>query len=270
MQTISCHEALASMMAMPIMVVTSVKTVPSKKSPKGSVRVRERTTTYEGSSGPRELLEAIVIQARAAVKGLEGPKLNEPVVEMTEEEKRMTSDEKGKAKDTGRTQSEENAKMLKFCQRIIDTAEAIDRSLAETKGDAFLQRLRASLPKIPGTAEQSVGEVRAGETEEDTKKAYVEWANRVRFEYCDLTIPSLDAPGQEDDSPHFKFFYNNEARMLANADIPKRSLAIAKEVRETTVVARFSLTPVRSLITARRTHNESTGRLELLDLLAGG
>ncbi|KAI0717965.1 ubiquitin conjugating enzyme family protein [Fomitopsis betulina] len=233
LETISCHEALASMMAMPIMVVTSVKTVPSKKSPRGSARVRERTTTYEGSSGPRELLEAIVIQARAAVKGLEGPKLNEPVVEMTEEEKRMTSVEKGKAKDTGRTQSEENAKMLKFCQRIIDTAEAIDRSLAETKGDAFLQRLRASLPKIPDSTEQNGGDVRAGETEEDTIKAYVEWANRVRFEYCDLMIPLSEAPGQgnnDDESPHFKFFYNNEARMLANADIPKRSLAIAKEL----------------------------------------
>ncbi|KAH9927315.1 uncharacterized protein B0H18DRAFT_1004044 [Fomitopsis serialis] len=232
LETISCHEALASMMAMPIMVVASVKTVPSKKSPRGSPRVRERTTIYEGSSGPRELLEAIVIQAQAAVKGLEGPKLNEPVVEMTEEEKRMTSDEKGKAKDAGRTQSEENAKMLKFCQRIIDTADAIDRSLAETKGDAFLRRLRASLPKIPGSAEQSVAQVRAGDTEADTVKAYVEWANRVRFEYCDLTIPPSDAPGQgnDDESPHYKFFYNNEARMLANADIPKRSLAIAKEL----------------------------------------
>jgi hypothetical protein len=36
---------------------------------------------------------------------------------------------------------------------------------------------------------------------------------------------------ESDTTPHFKFFYNNEARMLANSDIPKRSLAIAKEVR---------------------------------------
>lgn len=38
----------------------------------------------------------------------------------------------------------------------------------------------------------------------------------------------LDEP--EDQAPHYKFYYSNEARMLANADIPKRSLAIAKEV----------------------------------------
>ena len=44
---------------------------------------------YEGSSGPRELLEAIVIQARAALKGLEGLKeQKQDDAPMTEEEKR--------------------------------------------------------------------------------------------------------------------------------------------------------------------------------------
>ena len=66
-------------------------------------------------------------------------------------------------------------------------------------------------------------------------KAYRDWANRVRFEYCDLTIPSPedsteDGVPPEDRIPHYKFFYNNEARSIVNADMPKRSLAIAKEV----------------------------------------
>jgi len=56
----------------------------------------------------------------------------------------------------------------------------------------------------------------------------------VRFEYCDLTVPTDSAPTNdgkdEDPLPHYKFYYNNEARMLANSDIPKRSLAIAKEL----------------------------------------
>ena len=86
-------------MAMPCMVVSSVK--PVKKTAKGKTSVRERIVTYEGSSGPRELLEAIVIQAQAAIKGLEGfkePEKNPD--EMTEEEKRMTAeDRKGKAKE---------------------------------------------------------------------------------------------------------------------------------------------------------------------------
>jgi len=55
----------------------------------------------------------------------------------------------------------------------------------------------------------------------------------VRFEYCDLRIappPMTDGKAPEDWSPNYKFFYNNEARMLTNSDIPKRSLAIAKEL----------------------------------------
>ena len=57
---------------MPIMVVTSAKALPAKRSGGSSKQcIRERTIIYEGSSGPRELLEAIVIQAQAALKGLE-------------------------------------------------------------------------------------------------------------------------------------------------------------------------------------------------------
>lgn len=233
-QTISCHEALASMMAMPIMVVASVKSDVTRKSPlAGNTKVRERAIVYEGSSGPRELLEAIAIQAQAAVKGLEGPKQVETTTEMTEEEKRRTTnDEKGKSRDTGRTLTEENKKMLDFCQRILGTTQAIDRSLHETKGDAFVNRLHASLPKIPAGRQHDAPQVHAGDTEESAIKAYVEWANRVRFEYCDLEIERTEPVETIDDqTPHYKFYFNNDARMLVNTDIPKRSLAIAKEVR---------------------------------------
>ncbi|KAH8092454.1 ubiquitin conjugating enzyme family protein [Cristinia sonorae] len=232
LETISSHEALASMMAMPIMVGTSAKAMPSKRS--GKQCIRERTIIYEGSSGPRELLEAIVIQAQAALKGLSPSKPAEEAedAEMTEEQKRQTSDDKGKEKDDGKVIIEENQKLLAFCNSIISTAQAIDKSLRETKGEAFVERLHASLPKIPGTSasgQENEVVVKKGLSEEDMEKAYLEWANRVRFEYCDLTIDN-PAPSKDDGSPHFKFVYNNEARMLANADIPKRSLAIAKEL----------------------------------------
>lgn len=238
LETISCHEALASMMAMPIMVVTSVKAVTSRKSSGSISHIRERTIIYEGSSGPRELLEAIVIQAQAALKGLEQLKPEIVSVEMTEQEKRMTNDDKGKGKDVGKTITEENEKLLTFCKRIVATARGIDRSLRETKGDAFVERLYASLPKIPSSSggtdgiDQATLHVDADTSEEDAQKAYTEWANRVRFEYCDLTVPPELAPAAKDgdECPHFKFYFNNEARLLANADIPKRSLAIAKEL----------------------------------------
>ncbi|KAI0071130.1 ubiquitin conjugating enzyme family protein [Panus rudis PR-1116 ss-1] len=232
LETISCHEALASMMGMPIMVITSVKSVNNRKSGSPGVgrTVRERTIIYEGSSGPRELLEAIVIQAQAALKGLEPIKAPEPGVdELTEQQKRMTNDDKGKGKDINKAVSEENDKLLGFCRRIVTTAKAIDRSLRDLKGDEFIERLHASLPKIPGSSSAEDQVVDAGDTEESAQKAYVDWANRVRFEYCDLTVPPTEGV-QEDDIPHYKFYYNNEARMLATSDIPKRSLAIAKEL----------------------------------------
>ena len=244
-QTISNHESLASMMAMPIMVVSSVKAVNTRKVA-GYSQIRERTIIYEGSSGPRELLESIVIQASAAVRGLEGPKPAEPnPEEMTEEQKRaLWTDTKGKGKakapavnGSGPQASHENKRLLEFCHRIITTAAAIDRSLRETKGDTFLTRLKASLPKVPtsivdpnstGGLERTVN---PGMSDEEIEKIYVEWAKRVRFEYCDLTVPPPGGTKIDDDySPVFKHNFSQEARMLVNADIPKRALAIAKEV----------------------------------------
>ncbi|KAH7105452.1 hypothetical protein BKA62DRAFT_689728 [Auriculariales sp. MPI-PUGE-AT-0066] len=225
LETISSHEALASMMAMPCMVVTSVR--PSKNSSNKS-SIRERVVTYEGSAGPRELLEAIVIQAQAAMKGLEGFKEPERTVDqMTEEEKRMTTQErKGKEKEVD-YQTEENARLLKFCERILSTASAIDRSLRQTKGDAFVDRLHASLPKIPKSAGADTTSTAPAEgaTEQEVQKVYMDWATRVRFEYCDLTVE-----GSSGETVNYKTVFNNEARMLANADLPKRSLAIAKEL----------------------------------------
>ncbi|KAJ7095356.1 hypothetical protein B0H15DRAFT_829186 [Mycena belliarum] len=231
LETISSHEALASMMAMPIMTVASVKSVTTRKS-QNNTPIRERTIIYEGSAGPRELLEAIAIQAHAALKALEGAKAPDmPDEELTEEQKRMTVDAKGKAKEVS-APADENQKLLSFCQRILGTANAIDRSLRETKGDAFVQRLHASLPKILTSASDEGMLVDAGTTEESATKAYVEWATRVRFEYCDLTIPTTTTsqPNDTETQLHYKSYYNNEIRMLSLSDIPKRSLAIAKEL----------------------------------------
>jgi len=222
------------MMAMPIFIVSSVKSVTAKKTPlRGKPTIREREIVYEGSSGPRELLESISIQAQAALKGLEGVKVLEKAEEeLTEEQKRMTNDVKGKAKAASTTPADENLKLLNFCRRILATANGIDRALRETKGDDFVKRLHASLPKIlTSPLESKEIHVQAGATNEALVKAYLDWATQVRFEYCDLSVPTEKDGKAEDDIPQYKFYYNNEARMLANSDIPKRSLAIAKEVR---------------------------------------
>jgi len=216
------------MMAMPIMVVASVKAVTAKNN-----QIRERTIVYEGSSGPRELLEGIAMQAQAALKGLEGNKVPDALPEeLTEEQKRMTVEMRDKVEEQiVATVSDENQKLLRFCRRILSTVKAIDRSLRDTKGDAFVDRLTSSFPNISSSSSASQYRLEAGDTEESAQHAYMDWATRSRFEYCDLTLPPSDRMDESDTTPHFKFFYSNEARMLANSDIPKRSLAIAKEVR---------------------------------------
>ena len=123
-------------MAMPIMTVASVKAVNTIKSSDGKANgaIRERTIVYEGSASPRELLEGLAIQARAAIKGLEGTKPQEIVTEeLTEEQKRMTTIDKGKKKEIYPAVHEDNRKLIDFCRRILSTVKGIDRSLLETK-----------------------------------------------------------------------------------------------------------------------------------------
>lgn len=237
-KTISNHESLASMMAMPIMVPASVQSVIVRKN--DNTQVRERTIIYEGSSGPRELLESIVIQATAACKGLEGcdAAIETSDQPMTEEEKRVTYINKGKEKEAhvdekDRHQYAENNRLREFCQRIIATAEAIDRSLRDTKGIDFVNRLKASLPTISSFDKSSrSNEIRTvGVSDEERQKLYLDWASRVRFEYCDLTVPPPEGAVISDDYiPTYKHYFNADIRLLGNSEIPKRALAIAKEV----------------------------------------
>lgn len=120
-----------------------------------------------------------------------------------------------------------------------------------------MERLLASLPKAPGTTRKAAASedtstanqsssadgtslllgdppLPADASEADTIKIYEEWANASRFEYCDLTVKSV-APQKTgvvlDETPSYMSVFSSEAKMLAHADIPKRSLAIAKEVR---------------------------------------
>lgn len=212
------------MMAMPIMAVNSVKAV------KGSAKSRERVIVYEGSAGPRELLEQIAIQVRAALRGLEGLKPPPPKIqELTEEQKRMAVDTTVTLKATTTAPQDEKEKLLSFCKRIIATISTIDKYLRDNKGDAFVNRMLAALPQIDSGSDDV--DLEAGSTDEDTEKLYMEWANRRKFEHCDLTLPESQQPTISDgDAPHYLFHFNHEARMLVNSDIPKRSLAIAKEV----------------------------------------
>jgi len=243
LETISNHEGLASIMGMPIMVVSVVKDVVVRKgSGGGAGSTKERTIVYEGSSGPRELLESIVVQAEAAMKGLEGlikaREAKKDPEAMTEEQKRMSSATKGKKPTSGAPGDEENERLLAFCEGILKTAAAIDRSLLEIKGEAFMERMYSSLPRLSATSQANTtnsmdtGEVAAlkiGASEAEARAVYEQWATKSRFEYCDLEVKNADGMSQTS-PPSYKFSYSTDARMMMNLDMPKRSLAIAREL----------------------------------------
>jgi len=243
LETISNHEALASIMAMPIMVISSIKEDTVRKGAGKSRSTRERTILYEGSSGPRELLEAIVIQAEAALKGLEGiikaRQAQENPETMTEEQKRQTTTGgvKGKGREVDQVY-EENDRLLKFCTGILNTAASIDRSLTEVKGDAFMDRMYTSLPRMSAASRSRMSTqadaakapaLASDASEAEARKVYEAWATNERFQYCDLTVPTSDGLTPQG-GPNYKFYFNSDARMLANSVIPKRSLAIAREL----------------------------------------
>ena len=248
LETISNHEALASIMAMPIMVISTIKEDTVRKGAGKSRSTRERTILYEGSSGPRELLEAIVIQAEAALKGLEGVikarQAQENPETMTEEQKRQTTTGgvKGKGREADQVY-EENDRLLKFCTGILNTASSIDRSLTEVKGDAFMDRMYGSLPRMSAASRSRMSSspqadaarashapsLASDASEAEARKVYEAWATNERFQYCDLTVPTSDGLTPQG-GPNYKFYFNSDARMLANSVIPKRSLAIAREL----------------------------------------
>nr|XP_018260191.1 uncharacterized protein I303_07108 [Kwoniella dejecticola CBS 10117]OBR82349.1 hypothetical protein I303_07108 [Kwoniella dejecticola CBS 10117] len=220
LQIVSNHEALASMLAMPQMRPVSVSPCPDD--------LQSHIVTYEGTSSPRELLENCVIQAQAALKGLQSvselSKTNE--IHMTEEDKRVSKAELARRERVKQEEekSDANFQLRSFCERIIASAQAIDRSLVETKGKAFVDRMRESLPKLPDSSIAVEDHALSAQGTEATIKIYEEWAGRARFQYCDLTEPSSS------DKKGYRHAYSGSIQSLEGMDMPRRSLAIAKEL----------------------------------------
>ncbi|BEJ13516.1 hypothetical protein CspHIS471_0306900 [Cutaneotrichosporon sp. HIS471] len=188
LEIVSSHEALATMLAMPSM--RPVKIGPGPDSQSVSI-------LYEGSPSPRELLENVVIQATAALKGLSGN---------TE-----------KPEDADESEWQTNRALYDFCQRLLKARDNIDKLLAAAKGKEFVDRMLESLPRLGAP---NGGTATSAST--DVKEVYEEWATRMRFEYC-----SLRSSGDE---TQFLHAYNDQAQKLVGMDIPRRSLAIAKEL----------------------------------------
>ncbi|KIR36597.1 ubiquitin-conjugating enzyme family protein [Cryptococcus deuterogattii MMRL2647] len=182
LEIVSNNESLASMLGMPQM--RQAKSVLSPTVPNSLI------ITYEGAPSPRELLENVVLQAKAALKGLEGVPLAQiEGLELTEEELRTNIKEleKKEAERVERESLDENSVLKAFCLRIIKSAETIDKRLVETKDE--------------------------------------DWATRARFQYVDLRTGSNIM-----DAPSYKHAYSALIADIELDNAPKRSLAIAKEL----------------------------------------
>jgi hypothetical protein len=91
-----------------------------------------------------------------------------------------------------------------------------------------------ALPRIPDSHTREDTSKVLTNNKQELEKAYIEWAMRVRFEYCDLSVPEpvgeSDADKQEEGVQNWKFCFSREARALSQADLPRRSVSIAKEL----------------------------------------
>jgi hypothetical protein len=66
-------------------------------------------------------------------------------------------------------------------------------------GAEFVARLHKSLPKIFTSSGDQKSEdasvVKSDDSEDQIRKIYEDWAERCRFEYCDLTVPGSEEAG---------------------------------------------------------------------------
>ncbi|WVR07973.1 hypothetical protein IAU60_005016 [Kwoniella sp. DSM 27419] len=219
LEVVSNHEALASMLAMPQM--RSVRTAPTPNDP-FSLNV-----IYEGAPSPRELLENCVIQARAALKGLKtGQHVNEIVDGDIIEGSRLTSEAvQREVQDRAEEETDTNLVLRVFCERIIASAERIDRSLTTVKGPAFVDRMRETLPSLSEAVVGNGEAIRPESSADKIVKIYEGWAIRARFQYRDLSTPTSSGENIE-----YRHAYNAVIQSLLGVAKPKRSLAIAKEL----------------------------------------
>ncbi|CAD6959755.1 unnamed protein product [Tilletia controversa] len=255
LQLMSDNETLAPLVAQPIMLNRhdEVKTINSGKS-------REKHTRYEGSAGPRELLQSIVKQCttvldrmerqeKAKAKAGEANKTEAQKVEgaskmgagkdqsgengtKKEEKKDEKKDEKSKKKEES-----EADKLIAFCTAIIETTNKIDTLLRKTKGDAMVDKMLGLIAPSSDTALEAV--VKAdedGEVEDqpaEKRRAYEAWAKTQIFADADLTVDQESSPAglpvASSSSLRWRHVFHAEISN-SRGDDSKRTMAIAKEL----------------------------------------
>lgn len=174
---------------MPQMRLTKKESIPERSSRSRKKGSGHRVLiTYEASASPRELLEYCVIQAQAALKGLDATSTRLEETNENEEwyEPPTAPETAGKKRGRkGKRGKNENEQLKEFwcvlsrspfeghdaegesSNRIIASSEAIDRSLTDVKGRRFVERLKESLPCLKNR--ELEGDVKVMEQTDEAK-----------------------------------------------------------------------------------------------------
>ncbi|MBW0504927.1 hypothetical protein O181_044642 [Austropuccinia psidii MF-1] len=218
---ISLHENLCPIMGQPIMrVSSSADIVPHHNSTNASQEaIREKEIVYEGSAGPRELLENILRQVKAAKRTM-----------------KYTTFTKNNFKYSLSTRCPEEAnqdmeKLESFCDQFQKAVDLIDKSLRQNNNAYVIDSLKNS-SKMNMIASEDLTDVSL----EILKTSYVKWAESVRYEYYDFQLPTpvsetsddlLNGDHSDGLGPAYKHTFSKDIQLTFSH--PARNLIIARE-----------------------------------------
>ncbi|KAE8257269.1 hypothetical protein A4X13_0g2464 [Tilletia indica] len=241
LQLMSENESLAPLVAQPIMLSRhdEVKVIKGGKS-------REKHTRYEGSAGPRELLQSIVRQCSTVLDRMDRQeKAKAKAKEAGDAEKEKYGFEKDGAEDDKKDAEKKNKKhskdeseaekLVAFCTAIIETTKRIDNLLRKTKGDAMVDAMLGLIAPSSGTALEAVVKaetevVEADQAQVEKRRAYEAWAKTQIFADADLAMDaSTDQASSSSTLQRWRHVFSSEITH-SPIDDSKRTMAIAKEL----------------------------------------
>ncbi len=226
------HETLCPLLAQPIMQVSGTRDVLDKD---GNVKAREKTTVYEGSAGPMELMQSILAQCKTFKNTMEvslaaeRKKQDEEIAELHAAAKTLGEkiDPEQEAKIRESKLDPEQQTLLSFCDRIIRIVKVIEQQLRKTKGDAAVDKLlgivKQSATKASSKSERSSKEP---PPEQEQAKIYEAWAKSQVFA-DDVDMRSATSTSAA--AVTWQHVFSNEIR-ACNSTAMRRNVTISKEL----------------------------------------
>ncbi|EGG03790.1 uncharacterized protein MELLADRAFT_65352 [Melampsora larici-populina 98AG31] len=222
---VSAHENLGSIMGQPIMRETSSRYLPATANSTGQ-GTREKEITYEGSAGPRELLENLSRQVKAARHAMRHPE-SESQLKKAPSLYHLSRDKEDK----------EVEKLESFCERFEKAVASIDLSLESNNNHHVIEAIK-SLNRMHVPVSNDLSSVSL----EILQTRYVKWAESVKYEVefdhqipsppeeapvDGVTRPTESVPSLSSNAPKYLHAY---AREIQNTfSYPARNTAIARE-----------------------------------------